>query len=120
MNIKESICAAQEKNKDLKALVISFTRGDTEKYFVLAAQKQDGSMRDKLYSYLTGVGQLYIYAVTRDALKTLDTGFDSNEFAIALRSMVADPIMKEIHDASEETVQKIMDEYDRVAKEHSA
>lgn len=120
MNIKESIYAAQEKNKDLKALVISFTRDASEKYFIFAVEKQDKSVSDKLYSSLSEVGKLYIYAVTRDALKILDIGYDSNEFAIAVQSMVSDPIKKEMTSASDEAIEKIANEYERSIKEHSA
>ena len=120
MTYKEAIDKALKDNEGLRRLILNFARDNTEKYFVMSAMNKDESMRDKLYSYLTGVGQLYIYAVTGDAMKTIGAIENSSELSLAVRQLVIDPIMAEINDEAEKTIQRVVDEYDRSVKEHSA
>lgn len=122
MNIKDAVHKAIYLNADLREDILRFSNDHTRKCFIKSVMDNDkeGKYRTELYQYLSGVAQFYIYQVSMKAIDILGTKIDDNEFLVAIDSMVAKPILKDVADESNQAVKDIVREYDEDRKRRGA
>lgn len=122
MNIKDAVHKAIYLNANLREDILCFSNDHTRKCFIKSVMDNDkeGKYRAELYQYLSGVAQFYIYQVSIKAIEILGNQIDDNEFLVAIDSMVAKPILKDVADESNKAVEEIMREYDEDRKRRGA